>query len=161
MHKRTISKGNWFPSSIDYFYSIFWVLSREGFVRKVFHILQRVRGLGGQGAELGILRRWDLRGQGGKMRPAGCHGKKVLKSGQICARPRLPALTTLAPEPRHGGLHRTKPTRCGPGKRILDGTVHFIYSFMCMGIEKKILFMVHVMKAPAQDFFMSACLMAA
>ena len=72
-----------------------------------FHNFQRLRGLGGQGAELDILRHWDLRGWGGKMRPAGSGGKMVLSSGPVCSRPRLPALIPLAPEPRHGGGHRT------------------------------------------------------
>ena len=57
-------------------------------------------------AELDILRRWELRGWGGKMPPAGSDGEKVLSSGPACARPRLPALIPLAPEPRHGGGHR-------------------------------------------------------
>ena len=48
-----------------------------------FHNFQRFRGLGGQGAELDIPRRWDLRGSGGKKRPAGSHGKKVLSSGPV------------------------------------------------------------------------------
>jgi hypothetical protein len=69
----------------------------------LFHHGQRLRGLGGQGAELGILRRCDLRRWGGQMHPAGLDGKRLLSSGPVCARPRLPALTTLAPEPRHRG----------------------------------------------------------
>ena len=71
-----------------------------------FHNFQRLRGLGGQGAELEILRRWELRRWGGKIPPAGSGGEKVLSSGPVCARPRLPALIPLAPEPRHGGGHR-------------------------------------------------------
>jgi len=45
-----------------------------------FHNCQRLRGLGGEGAELGILRRWDLRRWGGKMHPAGSEGEMVLSS---------------------------------------------------------------------------------
>jgi hypothetical protein len=71
-----------------------------------FHNFQRLRGLGSQGAELDILRRWDLRGWGGKMHPAGSGGKKVLSSDPVCPLPRLPVLIPLAPEPRHGGGHR-------------------------------------------------------
>jgi hypothetical protein len=71
-----------------------------------FHNFQRIRGLGGQGAELDILRHWDLRGWGGKMHPAGSGGKMVLSSGPVFARPRLSALIPLTPEPRHGGGHR-------------------------------------------------------
>ena len=71
-----------------------------------FHNFQRLRGLGGQGAELDILRRCDLRGWGGKMHPAGSGGEMDLSSGPVCARPRLPALIPLTPEPRHGGGHR-------------------------------------------------------
>ena len=66
----------------------------------------RLRDLGGQGAELDILRHWDLRGLGGKMHPAGSDGKKGFSSGPVCARPRLPALIPLTPEPGHGGGHR-------------------------------------------------------
>jgi hypothetical protein len=73
-----------------------------------FHNFQRFRGLGDQGAELDILRRWDLRGWSGKMHPAVSGGKKVLFSGAVCARPRLPALIPLIPEPRHGGGHEAK-----------------------------------------------------
>jgi hypothetical protein len=40
------------------------------------------------------------------MHPAVSDGKKVLFSGPVCARPRLPALIPLIPEPRHGGGHR-------------------------------------------------------
>jgi hypothetical protein len=71
-----------------------------------FHIFYRFRGLGGQGAELDILRHWDLRGWGGKIHPAGSGGEMVLSPGPVCARPRLPALIPLAPEPRHGGGDR-------------------------------------------------------
>jgi len=71
-----------------------------------FHNFQRFRGLGGQGAELGILRHWDLRGWGGKMHPAGSDGEIVLSFCPVYTRPRLPALIPLAPEPRHGGGHR-------------------------------------------------------
>ena len=74
-----------------------------------FHIFYRLRGLDGQGAELDILRRWDLRGWGGKIHPAGCGGEMVLSAGPVCARPRLPALIPLAPEPRQGGEHRVIP----------------------------------------------------
>jgi hypothetical protein len=42
------------------------------------------------------------------MHPAGSDGKKVLSFGPVSARPGLPALTTLAPEPRHGGGCRAK-----------------------------------------------------
>ncbi len=73
-----------------------------------FHNSQWLRGLGGQGAELGILRRWFHRRWGGKMHPARFGGKVLLSSWPVCARPRLPALTALAPEPRHGGGHRCK-----------------------------------------------------
>jgi hypothetical protein len=48
-------------------------------------------------------RRYFLRRWGGKMHPAGSDGKMVLSSGAVFARPRLPALIPLAPEPRHGG----------------------------------------------------------
>ena len=51
---------------------------------------QQVTGLGGQGGELGILRQWDLRGWGGKMRPGACHGRMALSSVPLSARPRLP-----------------------------------------------------------------------
>jgi hypothetical protein len=67
------------------------------------HNFQRFRGLGGQGAELDILRHWDLRGWGGKMHPAGYDGKMILSSRPVSSRPRLPALIPLTPEPRHGG----------------------------------------------------------
>ena len=77
--------------------------------RSGFHNFKRLRGLGGQGAEFGILRRWDLRGWGGKIHPAGSGGEMFLSSGLVCARPRLPALIPLAPEPRHGGEHRVIP----------------------------------------------------
>ena len=72
-------------------------------LRRGFHNFQRLTGLGGQGAELDILRRWNLRGWGGKMHPVGSDGKMVLSSGPVCSRPRLPALIPPAPEPRHGG----------------------------------------------------------
>ena len=87
------------------------------------HNFQRLRGLGGQSAELGILRRCFLRGWGGKMRPAGSDGETVLSSCSVSSRPRLPALTTLVPEPRHCGIHRTNalwiglaiiPNKCHP-----------------------------------------------
>jgi hypothetical protein len=55
-----------------------------------------------------ILRRWDLRRWGGKMRPACFDGKMLLSSWPVCARPRLSALTPLAPEPHHGGGERAK-----------------------------------------------------
>ena len=71
-----------------------------------FHNFQRFRGLGGQGAELDILRRWELRRWGGKIPPAGSGGEKVLSYGPVYTRPRLPALIPLAPEPRHGGGDR-------------------------------------------------------
>jgi hypothetical protein len=71
-----------------------------------FHNFQPFRGLGAQGAELDSLRRWDLRGWGGKVHPALSDGKKILSSGPVCARPRLPALIALAPEPPHGARHR-------------------------------------------------------
>jgi hypothetical protein len=70
------------------------------------HNFQPFRGLGTQGAELDSLRRWNLRGSGGKMHAAVSDGKKILSSGAVCARPRLPALIALAPEPRHSGRHR-------------------------------------------------------
>jgi hypothetical protein len=73
-----------------------------------FHYFQRFRGPGDQGAELDIPRRWDLRGWGGKMHPADSGGQMVLSSGPVCARPRLPALIALIPEPRPGGGHRAK-----------------------------------------------------
>ena len=62
------------------------------------HDFQRLTGLGGQGAELGILRQRILRGWGGKMRPAGSDGETVLSSGPGFARPRLSALIPLAPD---------------------------------------------------------------
>ena len=40
------------------------------------------------------------------MHPAGSNGKMVLSSGPVCARPRLPALIPLTPEPGHSGGHR-------------------------------------------------------
>ena len=80
-----------------------------------FHNFRRLRGLGGQGDKLGILRRWDLRGWGGKMRPAGSEGEMVLSSCPVSSRPRLSALIPLAPEPRHGCGHRTKALWTGPG----------------------------------------------
>jgi hypothetical protein len=42
-----------------------------------FHNFQRFRGLGDQGAELDILRHWDLRRRGGKMHPAVSGGEMV------------------------------------------------------------------------------------
>ena len=53
------------------------------------HNFQRIRGLGDQGAELDILRRWFLRRWGGKMHPAGSDGKMVLSSGPVFAQPGL------------------------------------------------------------------------
>ncbi len=50
---------------------------------KGLHNFERFRGLGGQGAELDILRRWDLRGRGGKIRPAGTDGKRVSSSSPV------------------------------------------------------------------------------
>ena len=64
---------------------------------------QLLPGLGGRGDELGILRHWNLRGWGGKIRPAASYGGKVLSSGTVCSRPRLPALTARPPKPSHGG----------------------------------------------------------
>jgi hypothetical protein len=49
------------------------------------------------------------------MHPAGSDGKKVLSFGPVSARPRLSALTTLAPEPRHGGGRRAKALWINPG----------------------------------------------
>ena len=80
-----------------------------------FQNFQRVSGLGDQGAELGILRRWDLRRWAGKMRPTGFGGKMLFPSWPVCSRPRLPALTTLVPEPRRGGERRANARRNGPG----------------------------------------------
>ena len=48
------------------------------------------------------------------MHPAGSDGEKVLSFGAVSARPRLPALTTLAPEPRHGGGRRAKASWISP-----------------------------------------------
>jgi hypothetical protein len=84
-----------------------------------FHNFERLTGLGGQGAELGILRHWDLRKWGGMMRPAGFDGKTVFIYYPVCARPRLPALTTLAPEPRHRDGHRANTSSVRPWM-ILD-----------------------------------------
>ena len=73
-------------------------------------------------AELGILRRWDLRGWGGKMHPAGSDGKTVLSSGLICARPRLPGAHPPGPrapsrwvkKQKHFGSARAYPQRVSP-----------------------------------------------
>jgi len=49
------------------------------------------------------------------MHPAGSAGKMVLSSGAVFARPRLPALTPLDPEPRYGGGQVKKALWIGPG----------------------------------------------
>ena len=49
-----------------------------------FHNFERFRGLGGQGAELGMLRRCDLRGWDMKMHPAVSDGEMVLASYLHC-----------------------------------------------------------------------------
>ena len=57
----------------------------------------------GPGARvLSLTRRWDLLRRGEKRHPAGSDGEKVLSSDPTIARPRLPALIPLAPEPHHG-----------------------------------------------------------
>jgi hypothetical protein len=59
------------------------------------------------------------------MHPAGSDGKKVLSFGPVSARPRLPALTTLAPEPHPGGGRRAKALWISPG--IILNKCHLAY----------------------------------
>jgi hypothetical protein len=82
--------GEWMKSNIT-------ILENGGKLNQIcpfpgrwVHNFQPLRGLGGQGGELGILRRWFFLRWGGKMRPASFDGYKVLSSCPVSARPRLP-----------------------------------------------------------------------